>query len=157
MIEKSICAAHTRMKEKHWDKIYILVDIHNTIFRPSYHKKETYEWFEMAKEALQFMSRCDKICLILWTSSYGEVIDEYLKVFEGSNIHFDYINENPEVENNDLGCFDNKLYFNVGIDDKFGFDAEGGDWKMVYDRLNHFFPEKTEKMDNCYKLTPANW
>ena len=52
----------------------------------------------------------------------------YIKVFEENGIHFDYINENPEVDNNELGNFDKKLYFNIGIDDKFGFDAENGDW-----------------------------
>ena len=50
MIDHSIKAAHDRMIEKKWDKIYILVDIHNTVFRPSYRNKETYMWFDGAKE-----------------------------------------------------------------------------------------------------------
>jgi len=144
MIITSIRAAYDRMKEKKWKKIYVLVDIHNTIFKPSYHKKESFEWFKGAKEALQFMTKCSKICLILWTSSYDEKIHEYLKVFEENEIHFDYINENPEVKNDDLGCFDKKLYFNIGIDDKFGFSAEYGDWDVVNTKLNQYFTvEKT--------------
>ena len=139
MIDHSIKAAYDRMIEKKWDKIYVLVDIHNTIFKPSYYKKETYEWFDSAKESLQFMTRCKEICLILWTSSYDDKIKEYIDVFEKNGIHFDYINENPEVTNDDLSCFDKKLYFNIGIDDKFGFSAESGDWEVFYMRLNQFF------------------
>jgi hypothetical protein len=96
----------------------------------------------------------------LWTSSHDDKIKEYLDVFERHDIHFDYINENPEVQNDDLSCFDKKLYFNIGIDDKFGFCAENGDWDIVYMRLNQFFKIEVspiEKMDNCYKITPPGW
>lgn len=140
MIENAIDFAYKRMKEKNWEKIYVLVDIHNTVFRPSYHNKEKYEWFIGAKEALQFMSSNDKISLILWSSSHQESIDKYIKVFETNGIHFDYINENPEVENDDLCCFDKKLYFNIGIDDKFGFDGDNGDWLSLIGRMRTLFP-----------------
>lgn len=139
MIDHSIKAAHDRMIEKEWDKVYVLVDIHNTIFKPSYRNKETYEWFQGAKETLQYMTQCKELCLILWTSSHEEKIKEYLNVFEENGIHFDYVNENPEVKNDDLSCFDGKLYFNIGIDDKFGFCGERGDWDIVYMRLRQFF------------------
>ena len=33
-----------------------------------------------------------------------------------------------------MSCFDEKTYFNVGIDDKFGFDAET-DWEILYNYL----------------------
>ena len=42
----------------------------------------------------------------------------------------DDVNENPEVENTRLQNFEEKLYMNVGLDDKFGFDAET-DWETV--------------------------
>ena len=158
MIEDSINAAYNRMIEKKWDKIYVLVDIHNTIFKPSYRNAESFIWFEGAKESLQFMTKCKQICLILWTSSHQDKVKEYTDVFEKNGIHFDYINENPEVKNDDLGCFDKKLYFNIGVDDKFGFNAENGDWNRFYKRLNQFFKieqNPTQKMENCYKLEPA--
>lgn len=98
MIETSIEFAYKRMKEKKWEKIYVLVDIHNTIFRPSYHNKEQYQWFIGAKEALQFLTKNEKTCLILWTSSHKSSVEEYIKVFEQNGIHFDYVNENPEVK-----------------------------------------------------------
>ena len=139
MIETSIEFAYKRMKEKKWEKIYVLVDIHNTIFRPSYHNKEQYQWFIGAKEALQFLTKNKKICLILWTSSYKSSVEEYIKILEQNGIHFDYVNENPEVENDDLGNFDKKLYFNIGIDDKFGFDAENGDWISFLKKMTTLF------------------
>ena len=146
MIETSIEFAYKRMKEKNWEKIYVLIDIHNTIFRPSYHKDETYQWFIGAKEALQFLSKNKKICLILWTSSHESSVKKYMEVFEKNGIHFDYVNENPEVKNDDIGNFDKKLYFNIGIDDKFGFDAENGDWISLMKKMATLFPiNKNEK------------
>ena len=145
MIETSIEFAYKRMKEKNWEKIYVLIDIHNTIFRPSHSEDKTYQWFNGAKEALQFLTKNDKTCLILWTSSHNSSVDKYIKVFEENGIHFDYINENPEVDNNELGNFDKKLYFNIGIDDKFGFDAENGDWMSFMRKMTTLFPLKEKK------------
>jgi len=134
-IENSFDRAFKRMKDRNWEKIYVLVDIHDTIFKACYHNAETHEWYPYAKEALELMSYAQNISLILWTSSYRDVIEkQYSEVFKENNIKFDYININPETINNDLSCFDEKTYFNVGIDDKFGFDADT-DWKVVYDYL----------------------
>lgn len=127
--------AFARMRRRNWEKIYVLVDIHDTIFKASYYDKEEHQWYPFAKEALQIMSYANNISLILWTSSYRDVIEkEYGEVFKENSIKFDYININPETKNNDLSCFDEKTYFNVGIDDKFGFDAET-DWEEVYNYL----------------------
>lgn len=114
-----------------WDRIYILVDIHETIFKPTYTKEEKYEWYPMAKETLQLMSETEGLILILWSSSYDEVLKKYQEVFRENGIRFDYVNENPEVSNNRLSCFDKKLYFNVGIDDKCGFTGDE-DWVYLY-------------------------
>ena len=52
-------------------------------------------------------------------------------------IRFDYANENPEVGKTSFQNFEVKLYFNVGIDDKFGFEAET-DWVKVIEVLGRF-------------------
>ena len=93
-----------------------------------------HKWFPYSKEALEIMSYAEQISLVLWTSTYKEVIDEYLRFFETNGIRFDMVNRNSETQNTELSCFDEKTYFNVGIDDKFGFDAEN-DWKILYDYL----------------------
>lgn len=134
-IVKSFETAFKRMKEKGWDKIYILVDIHDTVFEATYSKDEYYRWFPYAKEALHLMSINPRISLILWSSSYTDAIEKYINTFEKSKIHFDMVNVNKETEDNELSCFAQKTYFNVGIDDKFGFDARV-DWEMIYHYLD---------------------
>ena len=133
-IEKSFDNAFKRMVERKWDKIYVLVDIHDTIFEACYHEKENHKWYPFSKEALQIMSYSRNISLILWTSSHKESINEYLEYFKAIGISFNMVNSNSETKNNELSCFDEKTYFNVGIDDKFGFDAET-DWETVYNYL----------------------
>lgn len=134
-IVRSFETAFKRMKEKGWDKIYILVDIHDTVFEATYSKDEYYRWFPYAKEALHLMSINPRISLILWSSSYTDAIKKYIDTFEKSKIHFDMVNVNKETEDNELSCFAQKTYFNVGIDDKFGFDARV-DWEMIYHYLD---------------------
>lgn len=134
-IVRSFETAFKRMKEKGWDKIYILVDIHDTVFEATYSKDEYYRWFPYAKEALHLMSINPRISLILWSSSYTDAIEKYINTFEKSKIHFDMVNVNKETEDNELSCFAQKTYFNVGIDDKFGFDARV-DWEMIYRYLD---------------------
>ena len=134
-IVRSFETAFKRMKDKGWDKIYILVDIHDTVFEATYSKDEYYRWFPYAKEALHLMSINPRISLILWSSSYTDAIKKYIDTFEKSKIHFDMVNVNKETEDNELSCFAQKTYFNVGIDDKFGFDARV-DWEMIYHYLD---------------------
>ena len=131
---KSFDSAFKRMKDRNWEKVYVLVDIHDTIFEACYHDKEEYKWYPFAKECLDIMSHAQQISLILWTSTYDDVIADYLKYFKQFGINFDMVNVNHETANTDLSCFDEKTYFNVGIDDKFGFEAET-DWEILYDYL----------------------
>ena len=111
--------------------IYIMVDVHNTILKSTFDKKETFEYFPYAKETLQLLSEKENIKLIMWTSSYDEKIQMYLKHFEENGIIFNFVNENKEYGNVSFACFDTKFYYDIGIDDKFGFDAEH-DWKEIY-------------------------
>ena len=133
-IIKSFEGAFKRMKDRNWDKIYVLVDIHDTILKACYYEQENYEWFPYAKEALDIMSHAERISLILWTSTHEDTIKKYLEFFKNNGITFDMVNQNIETENTDLASFDDKLYFNVGLDDKFGFDAET-DWEIIYHYL----------------------
>ena len=145
-IQKVFDNAFIRAKEKNWDYIYILVDVHGTIFKPSYLNKEKYEFYPWAKVVLQLLSLNQNIKLILWTSSTYDIIFNYLEVFRNNNIYFDYWNNNlvdywnanPEVERQptdpEILDLSSKYYFNVGIDDKFGFEPET-DWKLIYNYL----------------------
>ncbi len=134
-IIKAFRAAFSRKEEKQWEKIYVIIDIHDTILHACYENDETFDYFPYAKEALRMLSDRDDICLILWTSCHKQQIETYIKGFAADGIHFDYANENPEVENTKLSDFSTKLYFNVGLDDKFGFDGYE-DWKNVIKALS---------------------
>lgn len=133
-ISKSFDTAFQKMKERKWDKIYVLVDIHDTILEACYHNKEEHKWFPYAKEALEIMSHAQNISLILWSSTHPSVLEEYVAFFKENGIKFNFVNKNTDEANTSLSCFDDKTYFNVGIDDKFGFEAEK-DWKEIYDYL----------------------
>ena len=125
-------------KEKRgWGKGFFFFDIHGTILKPNYEYGNTpKEFYPYAKEVLQFISEQKDICMILYTCSHPHEIEEYLKLFEGDNIKFDYVNENPEVltDVNGYGCYDKKPYMNVLFEDKAGFDPYS-DWELVHSFL----------------------
>ena len=135
-IAKAFEVAFNRKKEKNWEKIYVVVDIHDTILRASYENEETYDYYPYAREALQLMTNRDDICMILWSGCYEEKMAEYRSHFAENGIHFDYVNENPEVSKTSFQNFETKLYFNVGIDDKFGFEPET-DWVIVIEAIGN--------------------
>lgn len=118
-------------EEKGWDYLYFMVDIHNTVIKPTYDKSNEFVYFPYAKEVLQILSNRSDVKLIMWTSTYPEVIEQYRNVFKASGIEFDYVNENPEMDDDYIRCFIEKFYYDIGFDDKFGFDAET-DWKEIY-------------------------
>lgn len=109
-----------------YEKIYVLVDLHGTLIVPV-HQNVPLRFYNHSLVAMKFMSMRDDICLILWTSSHKDKIEEVVHELDKRGIHIDYVNENPEAEDNEWFCGSKKLYFDVGIDDRFGFDAES-DW-----------------------------
>jgi hypothetical protein len=144
MIEKSLIEAIERMIEKGWDKIYFLVDIHGTIFKPSYNETDPCIWLGESRDALREMTKAPWISLILWTSTYpSAIVNSYLPVFEREGIKFDYINGNPEVLNGVLGCFDKKPYFNLLLDDKAGFEEE--DWSKILKVIRKYDSRRSKK------------
>ena len=80
------------------------------------------------------LSEREDVKLILFTCSHPQELKQYVEFFRTHGIHFDYANENPEVETADYGCFDSKIYFNVLLEDKAGFDPET-DWLRIKELL----------------------
>ena len=133
-IIKAFEAAFYRAKENNWDYIVVLVDIHDTIFKATYSKEENYEYIGKAKDALQVMSARKDIKIILWSSTFSKV--QYILKLDKDNIIIDAFNRNiDDIENTGIGCFDEKPYFNVGIDNAFGFEPER-DWDDIYNYLS---------------------
>ena len=121
-------------KEKRgWDKVYIFFDIHGTILKPNYTYGNTpKDFYPYAKETLQFISKMPDVVMCIYTCSHPHEIEEYIQLFKNNDIHFKYVNENPEIKTdlNGYGCYDKKPYMNVLFEDKAGFDPEL-EWEEV--------------------------
>lgn len=134
-IVRAIINNHFKMKsDRGWDRTFWGFDIHSTILKPNYqHGNIPDEFYPMAKETLQFLSKLPDVVMFLYTCSHPNEIDEYLELFKNNDIHFKYVNENPEVptDPNGYGNYDKKPYINVLFEDKAGFDAET-EWMEVY-------------------------
>ena len=126
-IDKAIA----RMRQKNWDKIYIAIDLHGTIIKPTYSEDNVFEYYSGAKECLKMLSDRKDVCIILWTSTHSFFIDNALERFMQDGIQFDYVNENPEVENTILQDFSSKFHFDILLDDKAGFDPLT-DWEKLH-------------------------
>lgn len=125
--------AFERAKEKNWDYIVVLIDIHDTIFKGTFSQTENYEYLGKSKETLQLMSNCKDIKIILWSSTFKK--NHYIMQLYKDNINIDAFNKNIDgIQNTEIACFDEKPFFNVGIDNAFGFDPEN-DWQLIYDYL----------------------
>jgi hypothetical protein len=121
---------------KNWDKTFWSIDLHETCLKPNYQVGNIpKEFYPYAKETLQILSNLPEVTLIMYTCSHPNEIEKYIEYFEENNIHFEYVNKNPEVPSQGYGYYQDKFYMNVGFDDKFGFDAHN-DWKLILDYLN---------------------
>ena len=141
--------------KRNWEKIFIAVDLHETIIRPSYDINEmAVQFYPFALESLQLLTKRDDVVLILWTSSNRESILRYHKMFQVFNVRFDFVNRNDDVPSTELADFSEKMYMNVIIDDKAGFEAET-DWKDFYWYLAEGeYPKQTiEVTDDLFKIT----
>ncbi len=131
----SVYKAFRRKKEKGWDKIYVSVDLHETIITPTYKKlNDGATFYDGAIEVLKKWTDKKDVCLILWTSSHQTAIDDILIRLSTEGIKFEYINENPEVASTDICDFSRKYYIDLVLDDKGFFDATK-DWFRIKETL----------------------
>jgi hypothetical protein len=136
MITRAIKNCLQAAKERGWEKTYWAVDIHGTMLKPNFKRDEiSREFYPYAIEVMQALMLHKNIVKILYTCSYPHEIEQYLEYFAQHGIHFDYVNQNPEVGNGGYGYYEDKFYFNVLMDDKAGFDGET-DWKAIQEILN---------------------
>ena len=136
MITKAIRNCIDQAGQRGWKKTFWAFDIHNTMIIPNYSSEEIPPTFyPHALEVMQLISRRSNIVRILYTCSHPAEIEKYLHLFQRNRIHFDYVNENPDVCNDGYGFYDHKLYFNVLFEDKAGFDPIT-DWLEVKNLLS---------------------
>jgi hypothetical protein len=136
-------------KERGWDRTYWFFDLHGTVLKPTYSSgKICNEFYPLAKEVMQVLSDRDDVIMVMYTCSYPEEIKKYIIFFEENGIKFNYINENPEVDNSKYGFFDKKPYMNVLFEDKAGFNPET-DWIATHLCLmeNGLWPKITKPIE----------
>ena len=132
----SIEKAFKEKRERNWDKLYWLIDLHGVVIEPKYnlynkdakiypHCRRFFKWAN---------NRRGDMVTILWTSSYPKAIKDIQEKLYKSGIIFDYCNENPEVRSDSLCDFSKKPYFNILLDDKSSFCGPT-DWKLVIGEL----------------------
>lgn len=126
MIEKALKRAAEKIKVRNWDRLYMAVDLHETVIKPTYNNEsiENSEFYKNAKGCLQYMSKRKDIVLIMYTCAHEDTIKQYLEFFKGNEIEFNYVNENPEVPNTKYADFSKKFYRNITLDDTAGFNPE---------------------------------
>lgn len=130
MVTKAITKAFEVARKRNWDRTYWAIDLHDSVLRSTYTETAATEFYEGAIETLQLLTARKDVVLIMYTSSHKRDVQFYLELFRNLGIDFAYVNENPEVKNTEYADFERKMYFNVLVDDKAGFDPNT-DWKLV--------------------------
>lgn len=134
-VDKALRKAFEEMESKKWDTIYVLVDFHGTVIKC--HEGDEPEFYDKAIPVLKAMSDRRDITLIAWTGSHDSILLRILdRLWKRWGIHVKYVNQNPEIMSSDhYNASSGKLYFNVGIDDRFGFEQR--DWNKLMKVLKH--------------------
>jgi hypothetical protein len=136
------------IKERQWNRTYWFVDFHNTIAVADYgDPTKMRQFFPFAKDVLQFLSNRQDICLVLWTCSHRDSIQEMLDFLEENDINMDYVNENPECVSDKRVNFSQKPYYNVLLDDRAGFEPED-DWYSLGLLLEEHYKEENILLKN---------
>lgn len=137
MISTAVNRAFIKGRQRKWKEIFVAIDIHDTIVVGNYSKAIlSTEYYPDAKEALKYISERDDLVLILYTCSHPEELIRYQEFYKSEGINFKYANENPGVvtQEHGLGNYDKKMYFDLLLEDKAGFEPET-DWKLLIDTL----------------------
>lgn len=126
--------AFSKANQVGWDKIYVLVDLHDTVLEANFDSERSIEslptdWLPGAEEGIRKMVERPDFNLILWTCSYPHEVGRYIEHFHNEGVIFDQVNCNAEVMNTRHGFFLTKPYANVMLDDKAGFHYS--DWEHI--------------------------
>ena len=132
--------AFAKAKDVGWDKLYVLVDLHDTVLEANFDSERSMEslpreWLPGAEEGIRTMAERSDFNLILWSCSYPHEIAEYVKHFHNEGVVFDQVNCNAEVMNTRHGFFLQKPYANIMLDDKAGFHYS--DWEHINEFLKN--------------------
>ena len=122
--------ADKRKRERNWDTLYILLDIHSTVMIPNW-DGVSKEFYPHCLDALRLINSDKTYKIIMWTCSKKEDRDHYKMLLEKEGIDIYAVNENPDMEGVlNWGDYSQKMYCNILLDDKSGFDANT-EWEEI--------------------------
>jgi hypothetical protein len=129
-IAKAIERAYKVARDRRWDTIYWAVDLHGVCMTSNY-ESGVHEFISQeAVDTLRFLSLLPETKIILWSSVHEDQKVPIINTFEDQGIMVHHFNRNPYEANTATGCFDEKFYFSILLDDKAGFDPQT-DWAVV--------------------------
>lgn len=130
-----ITKTYESKERRGWKTIYWLIDLHDTIIPGNYTKNnDGKQFYPYAKETLQLLSKRQDTVLILWTSGHLQPSYDAMDWMKEQGINFTYLNANPLEKDTELCDFTKKMYFNILLDDKSGYDGEK-DWESIYNLM----------------------
>lgn len=130
MISSAIIRAYRTMADRKWDTIYWAVDLHGVCLSSNYETGVHEFLSQNVIDSLRYLSSLEETKIILWSSVHDEQKDVIIEKFESNGIKIFGFNENPAEKDTATGCFKEKFYFSVLVDDKAGFDPGTG-WPLA--------------------------
>jgi hypothetical protein len=129
--------------KRRWKNIYWLIDVHDVILEGRYKlMNEGANYCPNALKVLRYLSTREDFVLILWTSSHLTPTIKIITDLRRQGVYFKYVNQNLDCPNDELCDFTGKPYFNIGLDDKFGFEG-ATDWFLIENELKRLGEWKT--------------
>jgi hypothetical protein len=147
-IFKAVKNAYERAAREGWGTIYWAVDLHDTVIMPSYQPGIIGQSYPFALDTLYWLLSFPETGIILWSSMSKEELARHRSVlFEGVADHEVrvFLNENPDIGATRYANFDQKMYFNMLLDDKAGFDHTT-DWQLIQEAVNYYRPRNIDRM-----------
>jgi len=113
-ISSAISRAFVKKSNGGWEKyprMYWAIDLHGVILDSTYKTDFDEQIIDPAcARVLQKLSQKNNACLIIFTASNEEYINNVLQWLSKLDIHFDFVNGNPEVTGNEWCNTSEKFY-----------------------------------------------
>lgn len=136
-IEKSIKNAVIKKELGGWKKypqLFWVIDLHDTIIKATYDKSGIMDFFPNSINVLRQLSTREDMVLILWSSTHSGDLEHYLYNMRKLKIEFNCVNSNDYISSDNLRDVTKKLYFDILLDDKAGFNPKK-DWYVIEETL----------------------
>lgn len=134
MIVNAIKRAYKIMEERNWDTIYYAVDLHGVCLESNYTTGTHTFVSEEAINTLRLIGSLKESKIIIWSSVHDKDKKAILDLFASHGIPVHGFNSNSTAADTATGCFKEKFYFSVLLDDKAGFDPDIH-WAEITDYL----------------------